>query len=53
MRMLPPPLSLPQPQGSPIPPPETPNRDPGLLEWYRHQIHTSCPRAIEVQKLGA
>jgi hypothetical protein len=48
MRMLPAPPSSPQPQGSPVPPPETPNRDPGLLEWYPHQIHTSCPLAIEV-----
>jgi hypothetical protein len=23
------------------------------LEWYPHQIHTSCPLAIEVQKLRA
>jgi hypothetical protein len=53
MRMLPAPPSSPQPQGSPVPPPETLNRDPGLLEWYPHQIHTSCPLAIEVQKLRA
>jgi hypothetical protein len=31
MRMLPAPPSSPQPQGSPVPPPETLNRDPGLL----------------------
>jgi hypothetical protein len=53
MRMLPAPPSSPQPQGSPVPPPETLNRDPGLLEWYPHQIRTSCPLAIEVQKLRA
>jgi hypothetical protein len=53
MRMLPAPPSSPQPQGSPVPPPETLNRDPGLLEWYPHQIHTSCPLAIKVQKLRA
>jgi hypothetical protein len=48
IRMLPAPPSLPQPQGSPIPPPDTLNRDPGLLEWNPHQIHTSCPLVIEV-----
>jgi hypothetical protein len=46
-------LSSPQPQGSPVPPPETLNRGPGLLEWDPHQIHTLCPLAIEVQKLRA
>jgi hypothetical protein len=53
MRMLPAPPSSPQPQGSPVPPPETLNRDPGQLEWYPNQIHTSYPLAIEVQKLRA
>jgi hypothetical protein len=53
MRMLPAPPSSPLPQGSPVPPPEKLNGDPGLLEWYPHQIHTSCPLAIEVQKLRA
>jgi hypothetical protein len=53
MRILPAPPSSPQPQGSPVPPPETPNRDPGLLEWYPHPIHNSCPLAIEVQELRA
>jgi hypothetical protein len=53
MRMFPAPPSSPQPEGSHVPPPETPNRDPGLLEWYPHQIHTSCPLAIEVQQLRA
>jgi hypothetical protein len=53
MRMLPAPPSSPRPQRSHVPPPETLNRDPGLLEWYPHQIHTSCPLAIEVQKLRA
>jgi hypothetical protein len=51
MRMLPAPQSLPQPPGSPVPPPETPNRDPGLLEWYPDPTHSSCPLAIEVQAL--
>jgi hypothetical protein len=36
-----------------VPPPETPNSDQGLLEWYRHPIHSSCPLAIEVQELRA
>jgi hypothetical protein len=53
MRMLHAPSSSPHPQGSPVLPPETLNRDPGLLEWYPHQIHTSCPLATEVQKLRA
>jgi hypothetical protein len=51
--MLPAPPSLPQPQASPVPPPETLNRDLGLFEWYIHQIYTSCPLAIEVQQLQA
>jgi predicted nuclease with TOPRIM domain len=53
MRMLPAPRSSPQPPGSPVPPPETPNLDPGLLEWYPHPIHSSYPLAIEVQELRA
>jgi hypothetical protein len=51
LRMLPAPQNSPQPPGSPVPPPETPDRDPGLLEWYPHPIHSSCPLAIEVQEL--
>jgi hypothetical protein len=53
MRMLPAPPSSSQSQRSPIPPPETLNQDPGRLEWYPHQIHTSCPLAIKVHKLHA
>jgi hypothetical protein len=43
----------PQLPGSPVPPPETTNQDPALLEWYPHPIHSLCPLAIKVQELRA
>jgi hypothetical protein len=36
-----------------VPPPETNDQDPALLEWYPQPIHSLCPLAIEVQELRA
>jgi hypothetical protein len=53
MRMLLAPQSSPQPPGLPVPPPETPNRDHGFIQWYPHPIHSLCPLAIEMQERRA